>query len=328
MANYFTTQLIIIPLLLAASMVCAEWHSAAEDIMGTRISVELWHQDKKVATDAIGAVMVDMRTVDAAMSPYIKSSELYKVNKKAATEAVVISTELFSLIEKSLFYSVVSKGAFDISFASVGRFYNYRKRQAPDEQQLAENLPAINYTLIELNKKNQSIHFKHPQLKIDLGGIAKGYAVDRSIELLKKMRIGSAIVSAGGDSRILGDRRGDPWMIAVRHPRKADDYIVRIPLIDTAISTSGDYERFYMKGDLRVHHILNPVTAKSVGHIQSVSILAPLAVDSDALSTTVFVLGVKPGLALINNMQGIDGLIVDGDGRLHYSDGLLRVEKQ
>ncbi len=305
----------------------AEWHTANADIMGTRITVELWHSDKAQAEQAIAAVMADMRAVDEAMSPYIDSSELSNVNKHAAHRSVVISKELYGLIKKSLYFSKVSNGAFDISFASVGRFYNYRQSVAPAEQQRLDNLPAINYRLIELKSADSSIRFRHPHLSIDLGGIAKGYAVDRSINLLKQYGIGSAYVSAGGDSRILGDRRGTPWVIGIRHPRKEGQYAVKIPLVDTAMSTSGDYERFYMDGEIRIHHILNPETGKSASGVQSVSILAPLAVDSDALSTTVFVLGVKEGLALVNGMAGIDAVVIDKAGQLHYSQGLLRATK-
>ena len=318
------TFLFSVLFLFCAPFTHAEWHNSGADIMGTRVTVELWHRDKTVAEQSIAAVLADMRAVEQLMSPYIASSELYKLNETAADAAVVVSEPLFSLIAKSLYFSKLSDGAFDISFASVGRFYRYRERLAPDDKQRLQHLSAINYQLIELNNNDRSIRFNHPQLKIDLGGIAKGYAVDRAIDLLERRGIDSAYVSAGGDSRILGDRRGTPWVIGIRHPRRDGEYAVKIPLIDTAMSTSGDYERFYMDGEIRVHHILNPVTGKSAQQVQSVSILAPLAVDSDALSTTVFVLGIEKGLALVNRMDDIDAVIIDGNGRMHYSQGLLR----
>ena len=316
--------LIVIFLVSAAR---AEWHQAVEDIMGTRITVELWQPDKILAEQAIAAVMADMHAVDHSMSPHIESSELYLLNAQAAEKPVVVSEVLFRLIEKAQFYSRVSDGAFDISFASVGQFYNYRKSVAPAEAQRLENLPAINYQLIELNNSDYSIRYRLPQLKIDLGGIAKGHAVDRGIEILKQRGISSAIVSAGGDSRILGDRQGAPWMIGIRHPRKKKEFAVHMPLIDSAISTSGDYERFYMDGEVRIHHIINPETGLSADKVQSVSILAAHAVDSDALSTTVFVLGVAKGLALANSMPGVEAVVIGGRGRLHYSSGLLRAGK-
>lgn len=321
-------RLLPILLILQTSLSYGEWHSASRNIMGTVISVELWTEQQELADSAIAAVFADMRAVESAMSPYIKTSELSRVNASAAIQPMPISAELYKVIQKSLYFSRQSGGAFDISFASVGQFYDYRKAVAPDQAQRDENLAAIDYRLIELNSKEQSIFFKHPKLKIDLGGIAKGYAVDRSIQLLLARGIRSAVVSAGGDSRIIGGRSADPdsspWMIGIRHPRKDGEYAVRMPLIDTAISTSGDYERYYMEDGVRIHHILNPDTGKSAGEVQSVSVLAANSIDSDALSTTVFVLGIEKGLALINRMAGIDAIIIDSKGKLHYSEELLR----
>lgn len=309
---------------LSASQSNAEWFNAEEKIMGTLITVELWHEDPAVAEKAIAAVMKDMRRVEDLMSPYKGKSELYQLNHLAAKNAVPISAELFSLIEKSIEYSRLSQGAFDISFASVGRLYDFRQGISPGSSQLNDNLEAINYRLITMNIADQSVHFRHPELNVDLGGIAKGHAVDRGIAVLKTFGVTSALVSAGGDSRILGDRRGTPWVIGIRHPRIDDQYVVRIPLQNISVSTSGDYERFFIRDGERVHHIINPATGKSAARVQSATILAVDAVDSDALSTTVFVLGIDKGLALINQLPGVDAIIVDADGRLHYSEDLLR----
>jgi thiamine biosynthesis lipoprotein len=145
--------------------------------------------------------------------------------------------------------------------------------------------------------------------------------------LLLKAGISSAIVTAGGDSRIIGERGDRPWYIGIKNPRQQDDNAVMIPLSDTAISTSGDYERFYIEDGVRFHHILSPQTGLPVDSVQSVSIIAPNAVDSDALSTTVFVLGVEKGLALVNGLPGIDAIIIDAAGKLHYSADLLMPEQ-
>lgn len=316
--------LLLVALGCGSSPVQAEWHSAQRAMMGTRVSVELWHEDAEQAQQAISAVMDAMQAVDAAMSPYIATSDVYRLNTLAARQPVVVSAPVFAVIDKALYYSALSEGAFDISFSSVGRFYDYRQQQSPDSAQINAHLPAINYQLITLNKTTGSVQFLHPDLKIDLGGIAKGYAVDQAIEALRSAGIESAIVSAGGDSRILGDRRGTPWVIGIQHPRKQQDYAVRIPLENSAISTSGDYERFFIRDGQRLHHILNPATGQSANQLQSASIVAPLAVDSDALSTTVFVLGINEGLKLVNRLPGIEAIIIDAAGKLHYSQGLLR----
>ncbi len=318
--------LVILPLfaLLAVGESRAEWLSDAQDIMGTRVSVELWSDDAVAGGQAIAAVMTEMRRIEQLLSSYLETSELSRLNSSAARRAVPVGDELYQLLNKSLYYSRLSDGAFDISYASVGRQYGYRESRQPDAQQLLELLPAIDYRSIRIDHAARTVRFTHPELKISLGGIAKGYAVDKGIELLRARGIVSAIVSAGGDSRILGDRGDRPWVMGIRHPRNDGEYAVKIPLQNTALSTSGDYGRVFISGEgERVHHILNPDTGRSATGVQSVSILAPLAIDSDALSTTVFVLGVERGLELVNRVDGVDAIIIDGAGKLHYSAELL-----
>ncbi|WP_235015342.1 FAD:protein FMN transferase [Oceanicoccus sp. KOV_DT_Chl] len=306
-----------------SSAVNAEWVQRTEAIMGTEVAVELWADTGAGGEQAIEAVMVEMRRIDALMSPYKESSELARLNKLAADKPVNVSTELFSLIEKALWYSRISDGAFDITFASAGQLYDYRAGQRPDEKTLQQAAALIDFNGVLLDQKNVTVSFSHPGMRIDLGGIAKGHAVDRGIAILQQQGIQAAVVSAGGDSRMLGDRGDRPWVIGIKHPRAANEQAVKIPLSNTALSTSGDYERFYIEDGVRYHHILDPRSGKSVEAIQSVSILAPLAVDSDALSTTVFVLGIEKGLALVNRLPGIDAIIIDGSGKLHYSKELL-----
>lgn len=301
----------------------AGWHQDTRAMMGTEVHVELWTENNTLAAEAIRQVMEEMAAVEQGMSPWIETSELYRINAEAARRPVAVSPVLFELLERSLYYSRRSKGAFDISFASLGYRYDYRKGVEPTEQDREKLRKAIDYRAIELNAKDRTVRFHHPDLRIDLGGIAKGHAVDRAIERLRALGITSAIVTAGGDSRIIGNRHGRPWMVGIRHPRQDGKHAVLLPLDNTALSTSGDYERFFLDGERRVHHIMNPRTAAPATGVQSVSILAPLATDSDALSTTVFVLGVVEGLRLVNQLPGIDAIIIDADGKLHYSDGLL-----
>lgn len=304
----------------------AAWHGDNQDIMGTKVSVTLWHDDPEIAEAAVAAVMDEMRRIDAEFSPYIETSELYKVNllaaKASAQNPVAISAELAHIIDKSFYYSRISDGAFDITFASLARYYDYRKKLTPSEQQREELLPLINYKLVHLDKSKNTLWFEHPKVHIDLGGIAKGHAVDNAINILKARGITHASVSAGGDSRVLGDKNGRPWLVGIKNPR-ADKVAITLPLEDVSVSTSGDYERYFMdeKGE-RVHHIINPHTGKSATGVNSVTILGPSGIDTDALSTTVFILGPEKGLALINRLPGFDAVIINQDGKVLYSDGL------
>ncbi len=292
--------------------------------MGTLIAVELWTEDAAAGKAAIQNVFAEFDRLDAMMNPWNPASELSRINREAARGPVATTAEIVEVVARAAHYSQLSGGAFDISFASVGRHYDYRAGDRPGAEQRAAGQASINYRAIALDEKAGTIAFELPGLQVDLGGIAKGYAVDRGIDILMAAGIEAAVVSAGGDSRILGDRGDRPRTVGIRHPRKDGEFAVLIPLSDTAISTSGDYERFFIEDGVRYHHILDPKTGDSARAVQSVSILAPHAIDSDALSTAVFVLGVRDGLALVNRLPGIDAIIIDGAGKLHYSQELLR----
>jgi thiamine biosynthesis lipoprotein len=303
----------------AQSVALAEWHQQQRDIMGTRVSVELWHAEASVAADCSQRVFAEMDRINALMSSYLDSSELSFINNNAATAAVEISDELALLVERSLHFSEISRGAFDITYASIGYAYDYRKRQQPSDQSVAQKIAAIDYHHIEL--VGNKIRFNNNAVRIDLGGIAKGYAVDRAADIIGQCGISKAMISAGGDSRILGDRMGRPWVIGIQHPRDPAGIVLRLPLSDSAISTSGDYERFFIDNGKRVHHIINPSTGRSAAASWSATVIGPDAMTTDALATTVFILGAVRGLALIENLEGIDAIIIDSNGKLHYSSG-------
>lgn len=325
--------LLFLLLLLTSLTVRAEWHTDSQDIMGTRVSVTLWQTDPEQAKQALELAMEQMRRIDSLYSPYRDDSDLSRLNRLAPraskTDPMPISEEMTRLLDKSLYYGKLTDGAFDITFGSLGRHYDYRAGQEPSEEQRRELLEAIDYRLVELNRDQQSVYFAHPKVYVDLGGIAKGYAVDRAIAALRKAGIEHASVSAGGDSRLLGDRRGRPWMVGIKNPRDPQAVAITLPLENGAISTSGDYERYFIgpEGE-RVHHILNPRTGASVTGIASVSVIGPNAFDTDALSTSVFVLGVERGLTLLESLEDYEGIIITSAGKVHYTAGLEPPDSQ
>ncbi|NNJ93708.1 MAG: FAD:protein FMN transferase [Halobacteria archaeon] len=319
--------LLFVSALLAISPAAADWHREEAAIMGTAVAVELWTTDAAQGRALTRSVLDEMRRIDRLMSTYRPDSELSRVNMDAAGQPVRVSAELLALVKRALGYSVATGGAFDITYASAGQHYDYRTGRKPDAAQLTGALPAIDYRHVVVDEAESTIRFLHPGVRIDLGGIAKGYGVDRCIALLAGAGITSALVSAGGDTRVMGKRWKRPWQVGIRDPRK-EGIASMIPLEDAAISTSGDYERYFDEGEVRYHHILNPGTGDSAREVHSASIIGQTATDTDALSTSVFVLGVEAGLALINRTPDTEAIIIDNKGLLHYSDGLARVEKQ
>jgi thiamine biosynthesis lipoprotein len=301
----------------------AQWLERTVDgIMGTRIVVKLWAEDQAAGEAAIDAVMADMRHVDETMSTFKPTSEVSKVNAQAADGPVPISPELYSLLSTALEYSRITEGAFDITYASVGYMYDFRAHVRPSEQQILAALPAVNYRHLLLDPKQHTVRFTQRGVRIDLGGIAKGWAVDRGIEILKARGFTHALVNAGGDSRVIGDRMGEPWVIGISDPNHPERFFTRIPLSDTAYSTSGDYERYYDENGVRYHHIIDPHTGHSASKVRSATVIAPTATRTDGLSKTAFVLGPEAALRIYSTLPDVEAILVTPDGRVLYSKGL------
>ena len=309
------------------------WVRREEAIMGTAISVELFCDDLRHGELAAAAVMEEMHRVDRAMSPHKPASELCRINREAAHHAVSLSEEMARLVERALRFSRLSGGAFDITYAAVGQLYDYRQRVRPNAQALAAARECVGWQHLEFDPRARSLRFARSGMRIDLGGFAKGHAVDNAAALLKKRGIAHAMVSAGGDSCVIGsrpERDGGrrPWSVAIRDPRQPDEVVAVLPLEDVSISTSGDYERFFddrVDGAIeRVHHVIDPATGLSPRGVRSVTILAPDGLTSEALSKTVFVMGASRGLALIESLAEVDAVVVDAAGALHASSGLLQ----
>jgi len=301
----------------------AGWMKREEAIMGTSIVVELWADERAAGEAAISAVMDEMHRIDRAMSPFKEDSELSRINREAHQAPVPVSAEMARLIVRAAEFSELSGGAFDITYAAVGHLYDYRNRVRPSDAELEKARAAIGWRGLVLDSQARTVRFAKPGMRIDLGGFAKGHAVDNAAAILRRRGIAHAMVSAGGDSRVIGDRRGRPWTIGVRDPRRPSQVAAVLPLEDVSISTSGDYERYFDADGTRFHHLIDPATGKSPREIQSVTILADDGLTSEALSKIVFVLGVERGMALVESQSGVDAVVVDAAGALHFSSGLL-----
>lgn len=330
MANKKAVVLLLLGLLISVPAL-AEWHTDQQEIMGTQVSARLWHRDPEQGRAALEAVMDEMRRINRLYSPYREASDLSRLNREApeatSKQPLAISREMTHLLSRAIEYGDLTGGDFDVTFGSVGRYYDYRAGEQPEDELREQLLAAIDYRQIRLDVDRETVYFGHPELYVDLGGIAKGYAVDRAVERLSEMGIEHASVSAGGDSRLLGDRRGRPWQVGIKNPRAPEQMAIVLPLQNEAISTSGDYERYFIdeRGE-RIHHILNPRTGRSADGVASVTVLGPTAIDTDALSTSVFVMGVEAGLELIDRLEPFEAIVITRAGQVYYSQGLMAPE--
>ncbi len=284
-------------------------------IMGTFAEVSVYSPDKDVASLAVKEAFEVMDGLDALMSNYKSSSELSRINREAPHGPTECDPVLLEVIEESQGYSVLTGGAFDITVEPLVNKWGFYTGNVsvPDAGEIESILPAVSYENIEIQEQGESgsIFFKHPDTRIDLGGIGKGFAVDRAVDMLKGRGITSALVNLGGNIYALGHPPGaDTWKIGVQHPRDKDVLLGYIELVDMGIATSGDYERFFTVDGQRYSHIIDPRTGMPAsGEVISVTVVARSATEADALSTGVFILGRERGAELLEGLKDVGALI-------------------
>lgn len=292
--------------------------------MGSDLHVRVWTADAAAARVAAGEVFAEFERLDALMSVWREGSDVVRVNEAAGSHAVPVSPEVMAVLRAARQVSDWSDGAFDVSFGALSglwRFDHDQDNRIPPAADVAARLPLVDYRRVELH--GDSVRLATPGMRAHLGGIGKGYAIDRAVALLQARGFADFLVQSGGDLYAAGTRGGRPWAIGIRDPRGSDDqHVAVLDLTDAAISTSGDYERFFEQDGRRYHHILDPRTGQPAEGTRSVTIVAAESMLADALATAVFVLGPDAGMALIERLPEVEGMIVDAAGEVWESSGL------
>ncbi|MDP1758405.1 MAG: FAD:protein FMN transferase, partial [Thermodesulfovibrionales bacterium] len=306
-------------------------------LMDTTVTISVVSGSGDKSEKAIDRAFSEIEKLDRLLNFFSDSSEVSEINRNAGLKAVAVSPETFEVIEKAIYASGKTNGAFDVTIGSVTTLWDFHKRVKPEDKQIKERLTLVSYKNIILNKKASSVYLKKTGMLIDPGGIVKGYAADKAVEALKREGIKSGLVSISGDIKAFGLKPDSkPWKIGIRNPRAippnppllkggeggcSDEIMATIEMTDMAISTSGDYERYFIIEGKRYHHILNPKTGYPVGECRSVSIIAKDGSVTDPFSTGIFILGAEKGIKLLEEM-GIDGIIVDKNGKIHTTPNL------
>ncbi len=291
--------------------------SRKEFLMDTEVEIIL----PQGSEEDFAAAFNEMRRIEKLMNIHDPESEISRVNRLASKKAVQIGEEIFEILEESVEYSALTSGAFDVSIRPLTRLWGDRGKlkEIPEAREIEEKLPLVNYKNIILDERNQTVEFKKKDMALDLGAIAKGYALDRAIKVLQGRGIKEALINAGGDIRVMGER---VWKVGLQHPRKENEVLAVIRLKDQAIATSGDYQRYFIKEGKRYHHIINPKTGYPALECMSVTIIGPEAILVDVLATGVFILGPGKGTKLIESLKDVEGIIIDSQGRVLSSSGL------
>jgi thiamine biosynthesis lipoprotein len=295
--------------------------------MGTIIQITFWTDDEPAAAAAAEAVFAEMRRLDALMTTWTEDSDVSRINTAAGTKkAVAVSDETFTVIARAVEISKKSKGVFDITvgaYAGVWKFDEDMDGELPDPALVAARKKLVNWKDIVLDKKKKTVRLKRKGMRITLGGIAKGYAVDRSAQLLWDAGFVDFILQAGGDMYVSGKKGAKPWVVGIRDPRgKREQSFAVAPVENHSFSTSGDYERAFVKDGVRYHHILDPRTGQPARASRSVTIKAKDAFTADAWSKVLFILGAEAAMKLVEDLPDFEAVFVDADNEVHVSSGL------
>ncbi len=294
--------------------------------MGTAVQITLWTDDEEAAAKAAQAVFAEMRRLDAMMTTWTPDSEISKINAAAGTAAVPVSEETFTVLTRAVEISRLSRGLFDVTVGVYGGLWKFDQDMdgtLPDPAEVAARRKLVAWKDIVLDKKKRTVKLRRRGMKITLGGIAKGYAVDRSARILIDAGMSDFILQAGGDMFVSGKKGLVPWVVGIRDPRSTrDDSFAIAPVQDHAFSTSGDYERGFVKDGVRYHHILDPRSAQPARATRSVTVLAKDAFTADAWSKVLFIMGAKAAMPLVEKLPDFEAVFVDSDNQVHVSSGL------
>jgi thiamine biosynthesis lipoprotein len=294
--------------------------------MGSTLQVTLWTADETGAPAAFDAVFAEFDRLDRLLSVWREGSDVQRLNLAAGDHPVPVSAETMEVLTAARQASEWTEGKFDVTFGALSGLWKFDHDQdgvVPSRAAVAARLPEVDFTALDLDPSRHTAFLRRRGMRAHLGGIGKGYAIDRGAAILRARGFNDFMIQSGGDLFVSG-RRGDrPWRLGIRDPRGPEDRsFAALDLSNGTFSTSGDYERFFIKDGRRYHHILDPDLGEPARGCRSVTIVATTGMLADALSTGVFVLGPDKGMALIERLPDVEGVLVTADNRVLVSSGL------
>ena len=294
-------------------------------LMGSRFDITVVASNEKEGNEYIDSAIFEIARIEKLISSWDVNSETSLINKLSGIKPIKVDKELFDLIERSIAISALTNGAFDISYASMDRIWNYdgTMREMPSEEKISSSIKKVGYQNIIIDKEAQTVFLKLKGMKIGFGAIGKGYAADKAKALLIEKGVKAGIINASGDLNAWGKQaNGRDWMVAITNPLNKNKVFSWLPINDSAIVTSGNYEKFISFNGIRYSHIIDPRTGYPSTGIISTSIMTSNAELADAISTSVFVMGVETGLDFINQLKGVDCIIIDEQNKIHTSNNI------
>jgi thiamine biosynthesis lipoprotein len=295
-------------------------------LMGNHFELTVVAGDEKWAYDRIDAGVSEIQRIEQLLTTFSDDSETNRVNQNAGISPVVVSTETFNLIERSLRISQVTQGAFDITYGSIDkRLWNFDQHMTalPDKEKAKNMVRLINYQNVILDREKSTVFLKEKGMRIGFGGIGKGYAAEQAKRVMRGHGVTSGVVNASGDLTAWGlQPNGNPWTVGIANPDAKHEVFSYMSITDMAVATSGNYEKFVMIGGKKYSHTINPRTGLPVTGIKSVTIITTNAEIADAMATPVMIMGIKTGLDMIDQMKNIEAVIIDDDDRIYTSKNI------
>jgi thiamine biosynthesis lipoprotein len=308
------------------------WYSSAQIVhtkktfmLGSPFEMTVVAKDTVQGNQYINQAINEVKRIENLISDWIPTTQISNVNQNAGIAPVKVDQEVFELIERAIKISKLTNGAFDISYASMDKIWKFdgSMKEMPTKEAIKNSVAKVGFQNIILNEKESTIFLKNKGMKLGLGGIGQGYIADKIKMLLVESGCQSGIVNVSGDIFAWGKQiDGEPWKVAIVNPMNKNKVFATFPLEDSAVETSGSYEKFVTFNGKRYSHIIDPRTGYPASGIVSVSVFAKTTELADALATGIFVLGIDVGLDLINQIKGIECIIVDDNGVVHTSKNI------
>lgn len=301
-------------------------YSQSLKLMGNQFSFSVVARDAQEAGNCIAKGIAEVQRIEKLFTTFDENSQTNLINRNAGIKPVHVDLEVYSLIGRSLKLSVLTQGAFDITYGSMDkRFWNFDRTMTalPDPQVARQMVKLINYRNVILNEADQTVYLKEKGMVIGFGGIGKGYAADRAKEVMRMEGAVSGVVNAAGDLTVWGTQpNGEPWTIGIADPECRHLSFASLQLRDSSVATSGNYEKYVVIDGVKYSHTIDPRTGYPVRGISSVTIICTSAEIADAMATPVTVMGIKAGLGLINQIKSIACIVIDDENRLFTSKNI------
>ena len=294
--------------------------------MGSELRLTAWTADEPLAVSAFDEVFFEFDRLDDLLTVWRDDSDVQRLNAAAGDHPVAVGPEVREILGLAREASELTGGTFDATFGALSDLWKFdhdQDNRIPDPAEIRQRLPLIDYRKVHVDDRAGTAYIARKGMRVHLGGIGKGYAVDRSVDIFRKRGLNDFLIQAGGDLYASGRHGARPWRLGIRDPRgPADKSFAAIDLSNGTFSTSGDYERYFLKDGRRYHHILDPGTGEPARGCRSVTLVTDRAVFADALAKGVFILGPAKGMALIERLPNVEGVIVSSRNEVLVSSGL------